>query len=193
MARGCPTPASGASATPAPRPPEELADLRELVASPVGSDEPRGDVITFRSLPFEQIETAGTEALAETGGLGIDINRAIQVAAFSLVALILGLFVIRPILTNSARARRGELDESAPPMAVVGVAGAAGNLLPPMAMPAMGEFGAADGAFPVNPADAFGALPEADPVARLKRLIGERREETVEVLRSWMDEREGTP
>jgi flagellar M-ring protein FliF len=31
---------------------------------------------------------------------------------------------------------------------------------------------------------------EADPVTRLKRLIEEREEETVDILRSWMDEDE---
>jgi flagellar biosynthesis/type III secretory pathway M-ring protein FliF/YscJ len=35
-----------------------------------------------------------------------------------------------------------------------------------------------------------GEMIEADPVTRLKRLIEEREEETVDILRSWMDEDE---
>ena len=38
-----------------PRPEEELVALRELVASAVGFDEQRGDVITLRSLQFEPV------------------------------------------------------------------------------------------------------------------------------------------
>ena len=34
------------------------------------------------------------------------------------------------------------------------------------------------------------AFDPNDPVARLRRLIAERQDETVEILRSWMDERE---
>jgi flagellar M-ring protein FliF len=35
-----------------------------------------------------------------------------------------------------------------------------------------------------------GEMIEVDPVTRLKRLIEEREEETVDILRSWMDEDE---
>ncbi len=46
-------------------PEEELAVLRELVASAVGLDESRGDVLTLKSLAFESMPEAGT--LAEAG------------------------------------------------------------------------------------------------------------------------------
>ena len=36
------------------------------------------------------------------------------------------------------------------------------------------------------------AEPPSDPVERLRRLISERQAESVEILRSWMDEREET-
>ena len=32
--------------------------------------------------------------------------------------------------------------------------------------------------------------PSDDPVARLRNLIGERQEETVEILRSWLEDKE---
>ena len=34
--------------------------------------------------------------------------------------------------------------------------------------------------------------PPRDPVERLRQLISERQAESVEILRSWMDEREET-
>ena len=36
-----------------------------------------------------------------------------------------------------------------------------------------------------------GGLPSADPVARLRSLISERQSETVEILRGWLDVKEG--
>jgi flagellar M-ring protein FliF len=49
---------------------------------------------------------------------------------------------------------------------------------PQVALPAMGG--------PFGPGDTI----DIDPVTRLKRLIEEREEETVDILRSWMDEDE---
>ena len=39
--------------------------------------------------------------------------------------------------------------------------------------------------------DPRAALTNEDPVDRLRRLIADRREETIEVLRGWMDEPQG--
>ncbi|MFB2595813.1 flagellar basal-body MS-ring/collar protein FliF [Paracoccus sp. p4-l81] len=170
-----------------PRSADEVADLRELVASAVGFDEARGDVITIRSLPFEQIEAAGTEVIAENDAWPVDLNMAIQVLAFSLVALILGLFVLRPILTAAA-VSRAKLDDSPAP------ASTDSTVLPPLAIGAAADFALPDTGFPSMAIGDFGGFGSSsdtdDPVARLKRLIGERREETVQVLKSWMTERE---
>lgn len=181
--------ASGAESW-APRTAEEVADLKELVASAVGFDDARGDVITIRSLPFEQVVAVGTEAIAPEAGLPIDLNRALQIAAFSLVALVLGLFVVRPILTAAPRTG-ARLDDSLPPSAP-----SEGAALPPLALGTASDFALPDGGFPTLAVGDFGGFGtpsvESDPVARLKRLIGERREETVQVMKSWMNEREGS-
>lgn len=165
-----------------PRPDEELAVLRDLVASAVGLDEARGDVLTLRSLAFEPIAELGT--LAEAGlfaGLaGFDVMRALQLVVLAVVALILGLFVIRPVLGASAR---GLPAPPAPPLALPGTAAVAdsprvltgeiddGTDLPPMAI--------------LPHADEFDV--PSDPMARLRRLIAERQVESVEILRGWMD------
>jgi flagellar M-ring protein FliF len=89
------------------RPEEELTTLRELVASAVGLDEARGDVLTLKSLEFQPVAIPeGTEA---TAGIlpqigQIDVMSMIQTAVLALVALVLGLFVIRPVLTSASRA-----------------------------------------------------------------------------------------
>lgn len=168
-----------------PRPEAELAVLRELVASAVGFDEARGDVITLRSLTFQPPIEAGT--LAQAGFLaGLDVMSAIQLAVLSLVALVLGLFVIRPILLSPPR-RLVEAPALAPPgrdtqpslqpRVLTGEIDD-GHNLPPLSIVSSYD----------NDSDGKGDTP--DPVARLRRLIEERQAESVEILRGWMEDRE---
>ena len=84
-----------------PLPEEELTALRELVASAVGFDEARGDVITLRSMPFERPDGLGTGPLEPSLFSGtIDPMRLAQMGVLAAVALILGLFVLRPLLAR---------------------------------------------------------------------------------------------
>jgi flagellar M-ring protein FliF len=178
---------------------EELADLRELVASAVGFDESRGDQITIKSLEFEPTAFDGSGPTPERFGQ-IDIMSLIRIGILALVALVLGIFVVRPILANRALPTP---DRSLPPPvdgapaglpAVVETVGPAldgeiqtGDFAGP-AMTTVGNYGFDDA---LAPLDALGG--DGDPVARLKRLIAERQDETIEILRSWMeDEREKT-
>ena len=164
---------------------EELGALRELVASAVGLDETRGDVLTLKSLEFEAIAETGT--LAEASMLAafapINIMSAIQIAALAIVSLILGLFVLRPILTAQARSVP-QLGLQSSPLALPGTTATAPRVL-------SGEIDDGTGLppFSVNAADGTTGLPN-DPVARLRRLIEERQVESVEILRGWMEAEE---
>lgn len=162
----------------APRPPEELQSLEALVASAVGFDAARGDVITLRTMRLDVAPTRGT--LVEAGMFDVlDPMRLAQIGVLAAVTLVLGLFVVRPIVL-------------APPRPA-----AAASLPAPGAgrQALTGEIADEGGAFglpAVVSADA-GADPgetEDDPVARLRRLIESRRDETAEILRGWMEERE---
>lgn len=175
-----------------PLPDAELQALNDLVSSAVGFEEQRGDQITIRSLPFERPEGLGTGPIDPSSSMfigNIDLMRLIQMGVLAVVALILGLFVVRPVLASS----NGE--------------GAA--MLP---APAGGEGTVLDGE--VEPAGGFEDLPmvadgggfggmgmvdfdmpgedggfgSEDPVDRLRNLIEERKTETVEILRSWLEE-----
>ena len=85
----------------AARPDEELAALRELIASAVGFDEARSDVITIKSLPFDiPAELGETASASLVERLGLDVMQLAQAATLAVVALILGLFVVRPILSR---------------------------------------------------------------------------------------------
>ncbi len=176
-----------------PRPQEELAALRELVASAVGFDESRGDVITIKTLQFEPIIPAGTSAASGIlSRFALDVMSLVQVGVLALVALLLGLFVVRPILAKpeQAQTKAAQL----PPPANAEARPAPGDAL-------TGEID--DGKFPPaglsvvsnDPAktgrkdDVFPALDRSqeNPVERLRALIGERQDETVEILRHWLE------
>ena len=174
--------ASDGTVTLKPRSDAELATLKELVASAVGFDEARGDVLTLKSLPFQPRPLDGT--MVEAGLFGalanLDLMSIIQLTVLALVALILGLFVIRPILTSTSR---GPAQLGAPyePLALPGgmaTVALDGEIEDFAMMPATADFAEQEAA--MNGMD-------SDPVARLRRLIEERQSESIEILRSWME------
>ena len=174
--------ASDGSVTLQPRGDAELATLKELVASAVGFDETRGDVLTLKSLPFQPHPQQGTLVEADLfGALGnLDLMSIMQLVVLALVALILGLFVIRPILTSSSRSP-ARLDAPYEPLALPGgmaTAALDGEIEDFAMMPATADFAEQEAA--MNGMD-------SDPVARLRRLIEERQSESIEILRSWME------
>ncbi|MCC5987947.1 MAG: flagellar M-ring protein FliF [Pararhodobacter sp.] len=177
-----------------PRSDAELEALRELVASAVGYDPERGDVITLRSLPFEPVaEAAGgiQPGLAER--LGLDVMGIIRLLALAVVLLILAFFVIGPVL-RAARGNGAQQGGDDGPMALAGLDLPGGDhgfaTVPvltgeidddegPGAMPGVMSGGRATG------------HDEADPVARMRQLIAERQDETMEILRHWMEDHDG--
>ncbi|MEL7164896.1 MAG: flagellar basal-body MS-ring/collar protein FliF [Pseudomonadota bacterium] len=193
--------ASGSDQTEAqPRSDEELGALRELVESAVGYDEARGDVITIKSMALLAAPPQGTEVQTSFMDLfDFDLMSALQMLVLGAVTVILGLFVVRPILSQNptpqvpalppAGGASGENDlasskEGGPDQ---------GSDFPDIdldaPLPDLGDLPALPA---MNTPDAMGALASeaADPVDRLRNMIGERQEETVEILRSWLEEKE---
>ena len=163
------------------RPEDELATLRELVASAAGISEPRGDVLTLKSLQFDALPQDGT--VAEAGmlaGVGmLDAMSLIQLGVLALVALVLGLFVVRPLLAGAR-----SLPPPSPPLALPGAS--ADN--PRVLNGEIGDFDMPD--MPVVSFDRAETAEAADPMVRLRRLIEERQAESVEILRGWMETEE---
>ena len=169
-----------------PRSDAELATLKELVSSAVGLDTTRGDVLTLKSLPFDQQAVGGT--LVESSFLStfgpLNLMSMIQLGVLALVALILGLFVIRPILTSSARSV-GQLEAPMMPLALPR------GMATPAPVALDGEIDDGGIMFPqvadFSEQEAAMTGVETDPVARLRRLIEERQAESIEILRAWME------
>ena len=173
------------------RPEEELLALRELISSAAGFDEERGDVITIKSMALQSIPTSGTEAsVSFMDQIEIDVMSAIQMAVLAIVTLILGLFVVRPLLSRPAPQLTTNLplpgaenaDQNENAVADFQEGGFEG--LPDL------SFGGESGDLPDLPGlpDFSAGGSSDDPVDRLRSMIGERQEETVEVLRTWLEE-----
>jgi flagellar M-ring protein FliF len=172
-----------------PRDAEEMEALFALVASAVGYDEARGDSLTLRSMEFEPVLEAGSPpASAFLPPLSLDPMRLIQMGLLALVTLLLGLFVIRPILAKPPA------PQGLPaPLLTEGAGAAAATGL--REAPLTGEIdeGAmAPAGLQLVPADAFpeDAAPGPDPVERLRSLIDQRRGESVAILKSWIEDEE---
>jgi flagellar M-ring protein FliF len=167
----------------APRPEEELATLRELVASAVGLDEARGDMLTLKSLEFQPLPipegTEATSSLLPQFGQ-IDLMSMIQTAVLAVVALVLGLFVIRPVLISANRAALPAPDA---PLALPSAMGSGD-----MALNGELDDGFGFGGFATAGGSGIdGEAAEEDPATRLRRLIEERQTESIEILRGWME------
>ena len=179
-----------------PRTDVELQAIAALVQSAVGFREDRGDVVTVRSLRFEAVEIAELETPSAPWLTGAQMVRSASVLGLALaVAAMLG-FVVRPML--SARAAealpdRGVIplegttaDARALPAPPSGATSEAQSLASAEtgALPDLGGLPALGGLPPLDAPD--GAID--DPVERLRALIADRREETVDVLRRWIEE-----
>lgn len=176
---------------------DELTALEALVGSAIGLDEARGDSLTIRSMEFEPVLIEGTAASPSPFSVAnLDIMRLLQLAVLTVVTLVLGLFVVRPILAKpvSAPALPSPVAETSPlgesslpalesasydPPALSNDMDNGGFELPNLGVVSDFDLG-----------EEFG-MP-TDPVKRLKKLIEDREEETVEILRSWIEDAEGT-
>lgn len=147
----------------APRPDEELETLKKLVESAVGYDEARGDTVTIESLEFTEASILGTTAESSFMEiLSANAMSIIQILTLGLVALMLGLFVVRPIL---------RIED---PVAIT-------------ADPAA----ALDGPFAPAPdlADlpTIETVEDPDRIEELKALIDEEPEGAGRLLKSWLE------
>lgn len=174
-------------ATLTPRPEAELQTLRELVASAVGYDEARGDLITVKSLPFATLGENGT--LAAPGLMDrLALNDLARIALIGFFALAVILLVLRPMMRNRAAAPVPMLDNSLPPMPpMMGGMGSMGGMIQDDNEPSPDNPRVVQFDFPDIQQL---SLPPADPVARLKAMMKERHDESVKILSGWIDNKE---
>lgn len=178
-----------------PRPENELQVLHELVASAVGYDEARGDVITVKSLPFAELTQNGT--LAEPSFIDrLELNSLARIALIGLFTLIVMFILMRTASRSSQTvlmAPTPELDNSTPlPDLSDGFPTMAINdfdesMIKPLAL---GEMAHPEEETPEPMFSEQLALPPADPVARLRTMMRERQEESIKILSGWIEDKE---
>lgn len=180
--------AADGTQTNVPRTEPELQALRELVASAVGFDETRGDVITVKSLPFPALGADGTTA-TPPGLLGrLALNDLARLALIGFFALAVAFVLMRPVL----RARTAAAAAALPPPALAEaevMAPTMGSLAPLGADASDGALALPGLAMNVPDFD-FNTPTFADPVARLRELMRERQDESLRVLSGWIDQKE---
>lgn len=173
---------------------EEIEALRELVSSAVGFDASRGDVITIKSMALQSTPINGTSPNDSIFNFNdIDVMSAIQMVVLSIVSLILGLFVVRPLIAkglnenslplvgNEARENVENLELNKEPLKA--------DSLDPISLPPSTNT-SFDQEANIRGRTLQGEVMNDDPVKRLETMIGNRQEETVEILRGWLEEKE---
>lgn len=163
-----------------PRTAEEMSDLQELVSAAAGIDTSRGDVLTMKSLAFSAVPEL--DALPSPGiaqqFIGTHLWSMIQVGILAVVVMVLGLFVVKPLLTPQASAP--VLAES--PALQLADGTAAGNAAA-LQSPGAGAAGALENG---SAEDALAA--RMDPVDRLRDLTAEKPDDAAALLMSWLEE-----
>ncbi len=163
---------SGDAASYKPRTPAEMTQITNLVKSAMGFDTARGDQVQVTNMAFARID-AGDATPAPKPLLGLDAGywfKIIEASILCLTALLIGLFVARPLI-NRMFAPNGP----APQMALAGSAPIAGVL------PAPANAAAADAA------QAQGQLPAPQSAIDLSRIEGQVRESSIKKIGEVVD------
>lgn len=152
-----------------PRSESEIAAFQALVKSAVGFNAERGDVVTIETMQFPAPEVLGTTASVDfLSNYGFNVPAMLQTAVLAIVTIALGLFVVKPILTNPAPS----LNQL--PFEPIETLGSSREITSAGALPDLSE-----GSTP-NP------TPK-DPIEILRDTIALRSEESGHLLRNWIE------
>ena len=175
-----------------PRSAEEMKRIEALVRSAMGFDQSRGDQVSVLNVRFDQ--PVNDAAAGGGSGLGIDKNdimRGAELAVMLAVAVMLILFVLRPMLKPGAGGGGG---------------GGGGFLAAPAMQQAaarMQSMGASDAAGAVGGGGSAGLLSGPDEridiakiegqvkvtsVKKVAEFVDKHPEESVSILRGWLHE-----
>ncbi|WP_424990468.1 flagellar basal-body MS-ring/collar protein FliF [Fluviibacterium sp. S390] len=176
---------------------EELLQIGELVTSAVGINQERGDRVTVKALPFSPPAAEGEVPAASLLSLSsLDISQLLKTLLFAIAAVVIGIFVVRPF----ASSRREEAtsgtalsvlphepgqviapdtpERASYPMTATDV---------PSPQARMKSLPVADASDPDGPSKTSGTTQQPANNS-LVELVDQRQSDTVEVLRSWLEE-----
>jgi flagellar M-ring protein FliF len=171
-----------------PRSAEEMQRIEQLVRSAVGYNQERGDQITVTNLPFDRT-AADPEGVSAASPFSFDKNdamRGVELLVLLAVAVLLVLFVIRPMLKPSTG-----------PGGLPALAGAGGVTQLQMAggLTPAGQLEGGQGlALPPPEFDAkidiarIEGQVKASSVKKVAEFVEKHPEESVSIIRSWLHE-----
>jgi flagellar M-ring protein FliF len=161
---------------------EELRKLENLVKSAIGFDEERGDLVTVESISFADVPQSGTLATPGEAPSFFEQNmmKLIQIGVLVLVVLILGLFVVRPVLMAGYRSEAARVEEEDAAMSAI-------DITPDPATDAAQEQARANGA-DGDPASAGQVQAKPNALELLRDAVDSRNDESVDVIRGWLED-----
>ncbi len=186
---GVSTPAAGGG-QPAwsARTPEEMQRISALVETAAGINKERGDTLEVANVKFARAAVeAGSKAPSKFDFDKNDILYGVQMLVLTLIALSLIFFVARPMI-------KGIFDEAVPAFGRPALAGGGGG---PMGLPDGGSISALPGGSGSEPsigdetvdiARIQGAV-NANAMKQVSDVVSENPEQTVSVIRTWLQER----
>jgi flagellar M-ring protein FliF len=180
-----------------PRSAAEMAQIEQLVRTAVGFDQARGDQVTVVNVRFPSLDDQGgvTAASPLMGFDKNDIMRAAEVAVMAIVAILMMLFIVRPLLKGAVGGGLGG------PMAMLTGGPGATRLVTnadgqqvqiavdpttgqQMALPGPGN---ADLEQKIDIARIEGQV-KASSVKRVSEFVDKHPEESVSIIRTWLHE-----
>ncbi len=191
----------------APRTPEELQRITALVRSAIGFNEKRGDVVEVVNLRFAEPAVV-PETTADTGFLSKlrfttdDIMRSVEIGVMLILGLLVLLFVIRPLVRRVVTPEERTAALAAPNPAGIPALAAPGQtdaMQSPSIAPGNGANAGAQPNLPRNSDHPAARLIESAQILgeahqksmqKVGELVQNNPQETVSVLRQWMNERQ---
>ena len=171
-----------------PRTPQEMAQIDSLVKSAIGYDKTRGDDVKVVNMQFAHLDVADATP-APTPFLGLDSAywfKIIEAAILSITALLIGLFVVRPLI-----ARMFAPQQPGGGNVLLSAQQVAGQLPAPGAAAQMQ--GAAQAALP-GPKESMidisrieGQVRESS-IKKVGEVVGSHPEEALAIIRTWLHE-----
>ncbi|WP_226634740.1 flagellar basal-body MS-ring/collar protein FliF [Brevundimonas poindexterae] len=182
--------ADGAEPTYAPRSPEQIAQIEELVKAAVGFSAERGDVVRVSNVEFNRQSAPGGGTEAGNGLFDFtknDMMRGIELLVLLITGILLILFVLRPLL----KATTGGGAAGVPAMA-----GAGGNGVTAVQTMPVGASGQAAAGQLTGPTDMEQRLDiariegqvKASSVKKVSEFVERHPEESTSILRNWVHE-----
>lgn len=176
-----------------PRSEAELAQFSALVRSAVGYDEARGDVVTVQSMAFTPIKPQGSGPIAAPlFKMTVDMMTVLQMVILAIITLVIALFVIRPIFQPN---KNSNLPALAVPIGMPSSSENTGVLEGEIGFKPPPETAVTvyDGTnTQMTPKQGGQGLDRSDesPVQRLREMIEMRQDETIDILRQWLEQKE---